>query len=259
MLATADRKTAEQCSEFIGHREVRQMDEAYAYGANSLRDATTLTPKKEIAPLVIPDDITNLPSLHGFIKFPDGFPAARVILQWRDYPEVARGFEPRLDVPQSLTPVDTDDDEDDEAGAREHVAGKEPIAKGNTPRKRTRAADKRAHGKDGKAIAEPLKPQALSAAELAAKALAADLGAQLGSASSDPAAIPGAAPAIEPSAQRETDDEEQRDSPDRPGKPDESPDAIRNEEHRQAIIRSALNTDFGVEDVSPAPDEGFEL
>ena len=85
ILATADRKTAEQCTEFIGHREVRQMDEAYAYGSNNLRDASTLTPKKEIAPLVIPDDITNLPSLHGFIKFPDGFPAARVVLQWRDY------------------------------------------------------------------------------------------------------------------------------------------------------------------------------
>jgi type IV conjugative transfer system coupling protein TraD len=92
ILKTADRKTAEICAEFIGHREVRQMDEAYSYGYNNLRDAATLTPKKEIAPLVIPDDITNLPSLHGFIKFPDGFPAARVEIKWRDYKQVAQGF-----------------------------------------------------------------------------------------------------------------------------------------------------------------------
>lgn len=78
ILKTGDRKTAEICAEFIGHREVRQMDEAYSYGNNPMRDGATITPKKEIAPLVIPDDITNLPSLHGFVKFPDGFPAARV-------------------------------------------------------------------------------------------------------------------------------------------------------------------------------------
>jgi type IV conjugative transfer system coupling protein TraD len=104
ILATADRKTAETCAEFIGNREVRQMDEAYSYGYNNLRDASTLTPKKEIAPLVIPDDITNLPSLHGFVKFPDGFPAARVVLTFKDYPQVAKGFEPRADTPRSGKP-----------------------------------------------------------------------------------------------------------------------------------------------------------
>ncbi|MFZ4748501.1 MAG: type IV secretion system DNA-binding domain-containing protein [Sphingomonas sp.] len=99
ILKTGDRKTAETCAEFIGHREVRQMDEAYSYGNNPLRDGATITPKKEIAPLVIPDDITNLPSLHGFVKFPDGFPAARVELQWTAYPDAARGFEPRTPPP----------------------------------------------------------------------------------------------------------------------------------------------------------------
>ncbi len=92
ILATADYQSAERCAEFIGNREVRQMDEAYSYGYNNTRDASTLTPRKAIEPLVIPDDITNLPSMHGFIKFPDGFPATRIKLQWKDYPEVAQGF-----------------------------------------------------------------------------------------------------------------------------------------------------------------------
>ena len=92
ILATADYQSAERCAEFIGNREVRQMDEAYSYGYNNTRDASTLTPRKMIEPLVIPDDITNLPSMHGFIKFPDGFPAARIKLQWQDYPSVAEGF-----------------------------------------------------------------------------------------------------------------------------------------------------------------------
>ena len=99
VLKTGDRKTAETCAEFIGYREVRQMDEAYSYGNNPLRDGATITPRKEITPLVIPDDITGLRSLHGYVKFPDGFPAARVELKWVSYREVARGFEPRSAVP----------------------------------------------------------------------------------------------------------------------------------------------------------------
>lgn len=92
VLATADIETAKRCADYIGNREVRQVDEAYSYGYNNSRDASTLTPRKQIENLVMPDDITNLPSLHGFIKFPDGFPAARIKLTWEDYPMVAEGF-----------------------------------------------------------------------------------------------------------------------------------------------------------------------
>ncbi|PKP94693.1 MAG: conjugal transfer protein TraD [Alphaproteobacteria bacterium HGW-Alphaproteobacteria-16] len=92
ILATSEFKTAEECSQYIGNREVRQMDEAYSYGYNNTRDASTLTPRKQVEPLVLPDDITNLPSMTGYVKFPDGFPAARIELQWRDYPAVAEGF-----------------------------------------------------------------------------------------------------------------------------------------------------------------------
>src|SRR3546814_108591 len=81
-----------------GNREVRQMDEAYNYGYNNTRDASTLTPRKQVEPLVIADDITNLPSMHGFAKFPDGFPAARILLEWKDYPQIAQGFMSRSDV-----------------------------------------------------------------------------------------------------------------------------------------------------------------
>jgi len=92
ILATADKNTAEVCSNFIGFREVRETDEAYSIGATRSRDAATITPRTEVKPLVIPDDIMNLPSLHGFVKFPEGFPAARIRLEWRDYPAIAEPF-----------------------------------------------------------------------------------------------------------------------------------------------------------------------
>ncbi|WP_103727492.1 type IV secretion system DNA-binding domain-containing protein [Novosphingobium sp. HII-3] len=93
ILTTSDIETAKRCADFIGSREVRQMDEAYSYGYNNSRDASTITPRKEVQHLVMPDDIKELPALHGFVKFPDGFPAAQIQLKWQPYPEVARGFE----------------------------------------------------------------------------------------------------------------------------------------------------------------------
>lgn len=92
ILGTADIETAKKCADFIGSREVRQMDEAYSYGYNNTRDASTITPRKNVEHLVMADDLTNLRSLEGYIKFPDGFPAARVQLKWRHYDKMADGF-----------------------------------------------------------------------------------------------------------------------------------------------------------------------
>ena len=119
ILTTPDIETAERCSDFIGSREVRQMDEAYSYGYNNTRDASTITPRKEVQHLVMPDDIKELPSLHGFIKFPDGFPAAKIKLEIVDYPEVANGFE-RIAVMRAAEYVPEPDDELDEHGTGGH-------------------------------------------------------------------------------------------------------------------------------------------
>ena len=137
ILATADRTTAETCAEFIGNREVRQMDEAYSYGYNNTRDASTLTPRKLVEPLVIPDDIANLPSMHGFVKFPDGFPAARIKLAWKDYPEVAPGFVRRKDmIPNVYKPQpQRAREEDNEVGGREETPKRstEELARAEPP------------------------------------------------------------------------------------------------------------------------------
>jgi type IV conjugative transfer system coupling protein TraD len=81
ILGTADRETATWCSDFIGHRQVRDMEEGYTYGYNNARDAVSLTPRKLIEPLLLPDQLMNLQRLSGYIKFPDGFPAAPVKLK----------------------------------------------------------------------------------------------------------------------------------------------------------------------------------
>ena len=102
ILATADRDTATWCSDIIGHREVREMEEGYSYGYNNARDAVSLTPRRQVVPLLLPDEFMELPSLSGFIKFPDGFPAAPVTLVPRKWPRVAEGFIAR-DLPSRAT------------------------------------------------------------------------------------------------------------------------------------------------------------
>jgi len=118
ILATADKNTAEVCSNFIGFREVRETDEAYSIGASRSRDAATITPRTEVKPLVMPDDIMNLPSLHGYVKFPEGFPAARIRLAWRDYPQIAEPFMRKTDMQlAAYVPVDgSSDDAEGEGG-----------------------------------------------------------------------------------------------------------------------------------------------
>lgn len=92
ILATADRETATWCSDFIGHRQVRDMEEGYSYGYNNARDAVSLTPRRQIEPLLLPDQFMNLPRLSGYLKFPDGFPAAPVTLIPKPTARIAEGF-----------------------------------------------------------------------------------------------------------------------------------------------------------------------
>lgn len=119
VLAAADRDTAEHCSDYVGHREVRMMDEAYSYGYSNIRDAATITPRSEVQPLVLPDDIMKLPSLRGFLVFPEGFDAARIKLTYKDYPKVAEGYVLRAHVEPIEFARRTDDDAESEGGGRE--------------------------------------------------------------------------------------------------------------------------------------------
>jgi type IV conjugative transfer system coupling protein TraD len=128
ILTTSDIETAKRCSDFIGSREVRQMDEAYSYGYNNSRDASTITPRKEVQHLVMPDDIKELPSLHGFVKFPDGFPAAQIKLTWQSYPEVANGFE-RVTTMRASEYTPAEEGEEDTKGEE----GRESDAPDNKP------------------------------------------------------------------------------------------------------------------------------
>ncbi|ASJ92001.1 type IV secretion system DNA-binding domain-containing protein [Porphyrobacter sp. CACIAM 03H1] len=92
ILSVADKETATWCSDFIGHEEVIDTDVGYSYGVNNARDAVSLTRRTTIRPLRMPEELMNMKSLEGYLKFPEGFPAAPVRLRPMNRPKVADAF-----------------------------------------------------------------------------------------------------------------------------------------------------------------------
>ena len=92
ILSVADRDTATWCSDVIGHEEVVDTDEGFSYGVNNARDAVSLTRRTTIKPLRMPDELMNMKSLEGYIKFPEDLPAAPVRLLPVNRPKVADAF-----------------------------------------------------------------------------------------------------------------------------------------------------------------------
>jgi len=105
ILATADYTSAKWCSEQIGNGEWSEMEQGVSFGVDNVRDAITLTNKRQLEPLVLPDDISKLPDLHGWLVFPQGFPAAKIKLKIRHWPKKAEGFMPRPDLMRPLNTV----------------------------------------------------------------------------------------------------------------------------------------------------------
>lgn len=92
ILSVADKETGIWCSDIIGHEEVIDTDVGYSYGVNNARDAVSLTRRTTIRPLRMPEELMNMKSLEGYIKFPEGFPAAPVKLRPVNRPKVADAF-----------------------------------------------------------------------------------------------------------------------------------------------------------------------
>jgi len=105
---------------------------AYSYGYSNIRDAATITPRSEVQPLVIPDDIMRLPSLRGFLVFPEGFDAARIKLTYKDWPKVAEGYVLRENVePLEFIAMPKDEGEEAETGGRDRSADPELEPRGD--------------------------------------------------------------------------------------------------------------------------------
>ena len=95
VLAAPDRDTAQWSADSLGRSEVEEVTEGYSYGANTIRDGVSLTPRRELRALALPSEIMRLENLSGYLKFPGPFPVASVRLKYVSRPKASERFVPR--------------------------------------------------------------------------------------------------------------------------------------------------------------------
>ena len=92
VLAAPDRDTAQWSADSLGRSEVEEVSEGFSYGANTIRDGVSLTPRRELRALALPSEIMRLPNLEGYLKFPGPFPVASIRLKYVARPKAAERF-----------------------------------------------------------------------------------------------------------------------------------------------------------------------
>ncbi len=97
VLAAPDRDTAQWSADSLGRSEIEEVAEGYSYGANTIRDGVSLTPRRELRALALPSEIMRLANLEGYLKFPGPFPVASIRLNYVARPKTAARFAPRED------------------------------------------------------------------------------------------------------------------------------------------------------------------
>ena len=95
VLAAPDRDTAQWSADSLGRSEIEEVTEGYSYGANTIRDGVSLTPRRELRALALPSEIMRLANLEGYLKFPGPFPVASIRLKYVARSKAAARFVPR--------------------------------------------------------------------------------------------------------------------------------------------------------------------
>ena len=96
VLAAPDRDTAEWSAESLGRAEMEEIAEGVSYGANTIRDGVSLTPKRELRALALPAEIMRLANLEGYLKLPGPWPVAEIRLKYTRRARVAERFVARV-------------------------------------------------------------------------------------------------------------------------------------------------------------------
>ncbi len=92
VLAAPDRDTAQWSADSLGRSEIEEVSEGFSYGANTIRDGVSLTPRRELRALALPSEIMRLANLEGYLKFPGPFPVASIKLKYVARPAAAERF-----------------------------------------------------------------------------------------------------------------------------------------------------------------------
>ena len=169
VLAAPDRDTAQWSADSLGRAEVEEVAEGFSYGANTIRDGVSLTPKRELRALALASEIMRLPNLSGYLRFPGPLPVATIELDYVNRPKAAERFVPREGAPvQGALELPTPEE------APETADAPAPVTPPDTPGPEARDAPASAETPSSAGTSEPAADAPGEALERQAAPLPAD-------------------------------------------------------------------------------------
>ncbi len=79
-------------SKELGHEEIEQHQESYAYGVNTIRDGITIGTQRATRPLVTAAEIMALPDLTAYVRVPLPVAITKITLTYQQRPILQPGF-----------------------------------------------------------------------------------------------------------------------------------------------------------------------
>ncbi|MGM9451935.1 type IV conjugative transfer system coupling protein TraD [Legionella bozemanae] len=101
-LRLPEHTDAEHASRNIGTYEVEEVNESISYGANTMRDGISVSRQIKEKQLVLPTQIQVVNDLQGYLRVKGEFPAAKIKLDYVDYPLIHEEFIAREIDPDPL-------------------------------------------------------------------------------------------------------------------------------------------------------------
>ena len=93
-FAVSDNQIADYAAKSLGESEIEEAKESLSYGSNTMRDGVNINTTVRTMPLVLPNQIKDLPPRTCYVKLPQGFPITKlkVNLQKVKAKKVKKGF-----------------------------------------------------------------------------------------------------------------------------------------------------------------------
>ncbi len=101
-LRLPEHTDAEHASRNIGTYEIEEVNESISYGANTMRDGISVSRQTKEKQLVLPTQIQVINDLQGYLRVKGEFPAAKIKLNYVDYPLIHEEFIARAIDPDPL-------------------------------------------------------------------------------------------------------------------------------------------------------------
>lgn len=93
IFRTEDPETCRYLSSKLGEQELHDVQENISYGANTMRDGVNLNVQQKKHTLVLPTEISLLPNLECFVKYPGSWPVTRLKMKLEKPQPITSAFQ----------------------------------------------------------------------------------------------------------------------------------------------------------------------